>query len=132
MKGNRQEESRDSTSTAAPAPAGFERLAEGAFHARLAAAPGVTAVLFTAPHCGACRAWKQLLPEALAGVADALFEVDVGEATGVARYYGIFHLPTIYLYRDGWFHAELQCEAKAGVMRKTAVKMLGEAAREEP
>ena len=132
MEGNQQGERRDSTSPAAPAPAAFERLAEGAFHARLAATPGVAAVLFTAPHCGACRAWKRLLPEALAGVADALYEVDVGEATGVARYYGIFHLPTIYLYRDGRFHAELQCEARVEVVRETAMRMLGEAAREEP
>jgi thioredoxin-like negative regulator of GroEL len=132
MKGNRQEESRDSTSTAALAPAGFERLAEGVFHARLASAPGVVAVLFSAPHCGACRAWKRLLPEALAGIADAFYEVDVGEATGVARYYGIFHLPTVYLYRDGRFHAELQCEAKTGAIRETAARVLAEAAREEP
>jgi len=114
------------------APDGFVRLAEGTFHARLAATPGIAAVLFTAPHCGACRVWKRLLPEALAGVADALFEVDVGEATGVARYYGIFHLPTVYLYRDGRFHAELQCEARAGVVRETAMRVLAEVAREEP
>jgi thioredoxin 1 len=132
MEGSRQKQRRDSTSPAAPTPTGFERLSEGAFHARLAATPGIAAVLFTAPHCGACRAWKRLLPEALAGVADALFEVDVGEATGVARYYGIFHLPTIYLYRDGRFHAELQCETKTGAIRVTAARVLGEAAREEP
>jgi thioredoxin 1 len=132
MEGSRQKEKRDSTSPAAPTPAAFERLSEGAFHARLAATPGVAAVLFTAPHCGSCRAWKRLLPEALAGVADVLFEVDVGEATGVARYFGIFHLPTIYLYRDGRFHAELQCEARAGVVRETAIRGLAEDAWEEP
>lgn len=132
MEGNQQEERRDSTSPQASVSTGFERLSEGAFHARLAATSGVAAVLFTAPHCGSCRAWKRLLPEALAGVADALFEVDVGEATGIARYYGIFHLPTIYLYRDGRFHAELQCEARAGVVRETAIRVLAEAAQEEP
>jgi thioredoxin 1 len=132
MEGSQQNEKRDSTSPAVSAPDGFERLAEGTFHARLAATPGIAAVLFTAPHCGACRVWKRLLPEALAGVADALFEVDVGEATGVARYYGIFHLPTVYLYRDGRFHVELQCETKTGAIRETAVRLLGEAAWEEP
>jgi thioredoxin 1 len=131
MEGNQQEERRDSTSPQPSASTSFERLSEGTFHARLAATSGVAAVLFTAPHCGACRAWKRLLPEALAGVADALFEVDVGEATGVARYYGIFHLPTVYLYRDGRFHAELQCEAQAEVIRETAIRVLAEAAREE-
>lgn len=108
------------------------RLGEGDFHARLTSAAGVAAVLFTAPHCGACRVWKRLLPEALAGIADALYEVDVSEATGVARYYGIYHLPAIYLYRDGHFHAELQCEAKAGVVQETASSLLAGEAGEEP
>jgi thioredoxin 1 len=132
MEGSQQEERRDSTSPAPPAPAAFERLAEGAFHARLAATPGVAAVLFAAPHCSACRAWKSLLPDALCGLADVLFEVDVSEATGVARSFGIFHLPTIYLYRGGRFHAELQCEARAVVVRETAIRLLTEDAREEP
>lgn len=113
-------------------PLSFVRLREGDFHARLAAAPGVAAVLFSAPHCSTCRAWKHLLPDALAGVAENLFEVDVSEATGVARYFDIFHLPTIYLYRDGHFHAELQCEARPAAIRETAAGLLNAAAQEEP
>lgn len=132
MEGDRQEQKRDSTSPACLFPPAFIRLGEGDFHARLAATPGVAAVLFSTPHCGACRAWKRLLPVALAGVADALYEVDVGEATGVARYYGIFHLPTIHLHRDGQFHAELQCEAGMAAVRDTTLKLLAEAPREEP
>ncbi|MCL5060669.1 MAG: thioredoxin family protein [Candidatus Thermoplasmatota archaeon] len=127
-----QKENRDSTSPDAFIPAGFSRLAEGEFHTRLAASPGIAVVLFSAPHCGACRAWKRLLPEALAGVTDALFEVDVAEATGVARYYGIFHLPTVYLYRDGRFHAELQCEARREAIRQTAQSLLAAAPQDEP
>lgn len=110
----------------------FAPLGEGDFHARLAAAPGVAVVLFSAPHCGACRAWKRLLPGALAGIADALFEVDVSEATGVARYYDIFHLPTIYLYRDGRFHAEVQCAAKMETVRETVSRLLRGTAQDEP
>ena len=89
-------------------------------------------VLFGAPHCGACRAWKRLLPGAVAGIADALFEVDVGEATGVARDFGIFHLPAVYLYRDGRFHAELQCEARPEAVRQAARRLLDAAPQEEP
>ncbi|MCA1977990.1 MAG: thioredoxin family protein [Thiobacillus sp.] len=129
MEGNRHEERRDSIS---PPRLAFSRLGEGDFHARLAATHGVAAVLFSAPHCGACRAWKRLLPEALAGIADALYEVDVSEATGVARYYGIFHLPTIYLYRVGRFHAELQCTAKVESVREAVPSLLRAAAQEEP
>ncbi len=89
-------------------------------------------VLFTAPHCGACRAWKRILPDALAGIAGHLYEVDIAEATGVARGYDIFHLPTIHLYRDGRFHAELQCEARRDTIRAAALALLAGAAQEEP
>ena len=110
----------------------MERLAEGAFHARLASSAGLAVVLFSSPHCGACRAWKQLLPEALADRAQAFYEVDVSEATGVARYFDIFHLPTVYLYRDGQFHAELQCAARGEAIRTTARQLLAAPAQDEP
>lgn len=89
-------------------------------------------MLFSGPHCNACRAWRQLLPAALAGVADSFHEVDVSEATGIAHYYGIFHLPTIHLYRDGRFHAELQCVAQPDAIRDAARRLLTEPAQEEP
>jgi len=108
------------------------RLGEGEFHARLAATAGVAIALFTAPHCGACRAWKRLLPDALGDVVQVFYEIDVSEATGVARGFDIFHLPTIYLYRDGRFHAELQCPAQAGTIRETALHLLHRPAQEEP
>ena len=127
-----QEENRDSSSPDAVALPAFLRLAEGEFHGRLAAAPGIAVVLFSTPHCGACRAWKRLLPDALADLADSLFELDVSEATGVARYFGIFHLPTVYLYRDGRFHAELQCEARHEVIHETARQLLAAPAQDEP
>jgi thioredoxin-like negative regulator of GroEL len=127
-----QDEKRDSTSADAAALPAFTRLAEGEFHQRLAAVSGTAVVLFSSAHCGACRAWKKLLPTALSGLADAWFELDVGEATGVARYYGIFHLPTIYLYRGGQFHAELQCEARPDTVRRTASTLLSAPAHDEP
>jgi thioredoxin-like negative regulator of GroEL len=128
----RPDEKRDSTSADTATLPAFSRLAEGAFHHFLAASSGVVVVLFSAPHCGACRAWKQLLPQVLAGSARAFYEVDVSEATGVAREFGIFHLPTIYLYRDGRFHAELQCEARPEAIRLTSLGLLDAPAQEEP
>ena len=68
----------------------------------------------------------------LAGIARQLFEVDVSEATGVARYFDIFHLPTLYLYRDGHFHAELQCEASMPAIRQTAIELLAAPGQDEP
>lgn len=129
---NHQEENRDSTSPAPSPEVAFSGLTEGEFHARLAATAGVAVVLFSAPACGACRGWKQLLPTALAGTASALYEVDVSVATGVARYFGIFHLPTLYLYRDGHFHAELQCEARQDAIQHAVLRLLAAPAQDEP
>jgi thioredoxin 1 len=127
-----QEESSDSISPPACDPGGFTRLGEGDFLRRLAASSGVAVVLFSAPHCGACRAWKQLLPPALADLATAFYEVDVSEATGVARYFDIFHLPTVYVYREGRFHAELQCEARQEAIRQAMQERLAAPPQDEP
>ncbi|OYY55642.1 MAG: hypothetical protein B7Y53_03500 [Halothiobacillus sp. 28-55-5] len=65
-----------------------------------------------------------MLPGALAGIADSLYVVDVSVATGLARYYGIFHLPALHLYRDGAFHAEVQCALHADTLRQTVAQLL--------
>lgn len=132
MSNASQEESRDSSSPDGDPLRTFLPLSEGDFHARLAAHSGIAVVLFSAPHCGACRTWKRLLPAALSDVVDTFFEVDVSEATGVARYFDIFHLPTIYIYRDGRFHAQLECPACREAVRETALRLLGAAAQDEP
>ena len=110
----------------------FEPLAEGDYHARLARTQGVAVVLFSHVPCGSCRIWKRLLPEALSTTVQHFFEVDVALDTGMARYFGIFHLPTIYLYRDGQFHAELQCAAQADTILQTAHSLFDLPAQEEP
>ena len=110
----------------------FTPLDEGEFHARLSRIMGLAVVLFSTPHCGACRAWKALLPKALKETGAQFFEVDVAQATGIARYYDIFHLPTIYLYRDGHFHAELQAEARIDPIRAATLRLLAAPAQEEP
>jgi thioredoxin 1 len=123
---------RDSTSMDPAGPAVFSRLGEGDFHARITTADGTAVVLFSAPWCGACRAWKRLLPQALADMADAFYEVDASETTGVVRAFGIFHLPTVYVYRDAQFHAELQCEARRDSIEITARHLLAMPAQDEP
>ena len=110
----------------------FEPLSEGDYHARLARTSGLAVVLFANAHCGSCRTWKRLLPEALSTDTAHFFEVDVALATGLARYFGIFHLPTIYLYRDGHFHAELQAEARPDAIQIAARGLLAAPAQEEP
>lgn len=110
----------------------FTPLTEGIYHARLARTQGLAVILFLHAHCGSCRAWKRLLPDALMTSVHHFFEIDAARDTGVARYFGIFHLPTIYLYRDGQFHAELQCEARIEAIQRTTHTLFNQVAQEEP
>ena len=107
-------------------------LTEGDYHARIARTLGNAVVLFTHVHCASCLAWKRLLPEALSTSVQHFFEVDVARDTGAARYFGIFHLPTIYLYRNGHFHAELQCAARVEAIQRTVDNLFALPAQEEP
>ena len=110
----------------------FVTLHEGDYHVRLAATRGTAVVLFSNAGCGACRVWKHLLPSALTGLITHFFEVDANAATGVVRYFGIFHLPTVYLYRDGHFHAELQTEAQVAAIQNAVRNLFAAPAQEEP
>jgi thioredoxin-like negative regulator of GroEL len=110
----------------------FVPLSEFDYHSRLAATPGVALVLFGSPDCGTCRAVERLLPAAAAGVVDSLFKVDVQEATALARAFDIFHLPALFLYRDGRFHAVLDTPISPEALSSTIAALLAAPAQEEP
>lgn len=106
-------------------------LDESSYHRRLAQTPGIALVLFSSPACGTCRVVERRLPEA-APVGASLFKVDVREATGLAREFGIFHLPELFLYSHGQFHARLNCEVGATALGVALDKALAMPAEEEP
>ena len=89
-------------------------LSEFDYHATLARASGASLVLFGSPCCGTCR------------------KVDVQQATALARQYKLFHLPALFLYRDGQFHAELHCEVTPAALRQAISDALANSAQEEP
>ncbi len=106
-------------------------LDEASYHPRLAATPGVALVLFSSPACGTCRVVEKRLPDAAPAHA-ALFKVDVQRATALARAFEIFHLPDLFLYRDGHFHARLGCEVSAPALAAAMERALALPAQEEP
>ncbi len=79
------------------------------YHHRLAATPGLGLVFFSSPECGTCRRVETLLTDAAPEHA-RLYKVDVQRDAALARAFDIFHLPDLFLYRDGHFHARLDCE----------------------
>lgn len=109
----------------------LEDLDEGRYHARLKQAGGLALVLFGSPQCGACRAAEKRLPHA-APAQTRLFKVNVQQATGLARAFDLFHLPALFLYRDGEFHAALACEISERALAEAMARALALPAEEEP
>jgi thioredoxin 1 len=109
----------------------FESLDSHDYHHRLAARPGLGLVLFFSPECGACRRVEALLPQSV-GADIALYHVDVQQNPALARAFDLFHLPDLFLYRDGQFHARLACEATPAALGAAIACALAAPAQDEP
>ncbi|MDR3390396.1 MAG: thioredoxin family protein [Sulfuriferula sp.] len=107
-------------------------LSEFDFHPRMAASRGVSLVLFTAPDCGSCRVWLRLLNHFDSPLLHQGYVVDVQISTALAREYDVFHLPSLFLFVDGKFHAPLHAEARSALLAQAISAALNMPAHEEP
>jgi thioredoxin 1 len=103
------------------------------FHHRIAQTRGTVLVIFTAPGCRSCTAWKQLLglPDSVPA-GTQVYEVDAERDLALAREFDVFHLPTLFLFRDGMYHGELQCEASPAAIHARILSLLQEEPQELP
>lgn len=111
----------------------LERLEQFDFHHRLAETAGLALVVFTGPACGACRRLKAELAER----GDALpplqlFEVDAQQDMGLVEEFGVFHLPALFLFRDGHYHREIQAPPVATELRRAIEAALAQPPAEAP
>jgi thioredoxin-like negative regulator of GroEL len=86
------------------------------FHPKIADAGGISLVFFSGPHCSSCHHLKNLLNKEYQQFSEhfsnfSAFEVKADKAAALVNEFGVFHLPSMYLYRNGDFHCELQAEA---------------------
>jgi thioredoxin 1 len=111
----------------------LEKLDQFGFHHRLAETPGIALVCFTAPHCGACKAMRQALLQLAEVRPDIrLFEVDSQRDAALTREFELFHLPALFLYRRGEYHAAVQTEPRVSRLLETLDTLLSQPAREAP
>lgn len=103
------------------------------FYSVIQATRGVSIVFFTSEGCSSCRYWKALLGQ-LAGEWPALhlFEVDAQHSMGLTREYEVFHLPALFVFVNGQYHAPLQCEARLETIEHALEKLLAAPAQEAP
>ncbi|MCU0950086.1 MAG: thioredoxin family protein [Burkholderiaceae bacterium] len=76
-------------------------------HRRLRVACGRVLLMFARRGCGTCRVAEARLPTLARGRIDTLVYLDADDCGGLLREFEVFHLPAMFLYRDGVFHAPL-------------------------
>lgn len=111
----------------------FARLNQFDFHQILAERKGLSLVMFTAPGCGSCRQLRQVLENHPQDFADLhLFEVDAQQDQALTNEFDVFHLPSLFLFRDGHFHAQIEAEPLPGNIRVAINAALSEAPQDAP
>lgn len=86
------------------------------FHPRMVALPGTSLVVIGTEACGACRVFRALargLPE---GLVDRIVEVDAARAPGLLDELEVFHLPGLFLWKDGEDWARVQSVARPAAL----------------
>lgn len=103
------------------------------FHHTLAETPGVSLVMFGSPDCGGCRHLKQVFETlALQDPNLHLYSVDAQCDTALVREFEVFHLPSMFLFRDGRYHCPLHSPAQVDALRRHIALALAEPAQEAP
>lgn len=85
------------------------RLTQFDFHHRLEQTHGLAVVYFTAQACGACRHLYPVLTR-LPEQGVQVYQVDAEKEQGLVKEFEVFHLPSLFLYVDGHYHAPLHSE----------------------
>ena len=103
------------------------------FHQHLATLRGPALVMFGSVDCGACRHLKRIMDEVARESGDwAIFEVDAQREAALTSEFEVFHLPTLFLFRDGDFHCELRAEARTTAIVAEVEQALSRPAEEAP
>ncbi len=111
----------------------FEQLNAHDFHHVLEEQRGVSLVFFTHALCASCRAWKKLLQTYIQERPDIrVFEVNAETEMALTNEFEVFHLPSLFVYSDGSYHAPLQCQASIEALDNAIASLLHNPATDMP
>ena len=107
------------------------------FYPKIAEVGGISLVFFSGPHCASCHHLKYVLNEEFQKFTEyfskfSAFEVKADKAAALVNEFGVFHLPSMYHYRDGNYHCELHAEAIPAKIIEAINSALNKPAEEEP
>jgi hypothetical protein len=97
----------------------------------LLAMSGVSLVIFTSVGCSSCRYAREVLP-GLGLAVDRLCWIDAGDNGGLVERYQVFHLPALFVVRDGEFFGAVHTRLNAAELNAAVVQALGRIAEELP
>ncbi|AZE50158.1 Putative thioredoxin [Pseudomonas chlororaphis] len=98
---------------------------------RLLAMSGVSLVIFTSAGCASCRWARQQLPGFDLPI-ERLCWVDAGNNSGAVERYQVFHLPALFVVRDGEFYGALQSRLIPGELSERLAQALNRIPEELP
>ena len=98
---------------------------------RLLTMNGVSLVIFTSVGCSSCRFARERLPS-LDLAVDRLCWIDAGNNGGVVERYQVFHLPALFVVRDGEFFGALNSRLTESELNRAVRKALSRTAEELP
>ncbi|MDQ2183670.1 thioredoxin family protein [Alcaligenaceae bacterium A4P071] len=82
-------------------------LSDGDADRYLLDAKGLSLLVFHSRTCANCRIAREQLPE-MSLQADRICWIDAGTNGGLVERYEVFHLPAMYLVRDGVFYGAVE------------------------
>lgn len=98
---------------------------------RLLAMTGLSLVIFTSVGCSSCRFAREQLPLLDLGV-DRLCWIDAGNNGGLVERYQVFHLPALFVVRDGEFFGALHSRLTGTELKRAIRQALSRTAEELP
>ena len=111
----------------------FPQLSQFDLHHRIASNSAPTLVFFSSRACGSCRQLKQALETVRHNrPAWLIYEVDAEREGGLVREFEVFHLPAIFLFKDGDFHCEISSLATPEALEAAVEAALAQPPGEAP
>ncbi|MBU0521336.1 MAG: thioredoxin family protein [Gammaproteobacteria bacterium] len=98
---------------------------------RLLAMSGVSLVIFTSVGCASCRFAREQLP-GLDLAIDRLCWIDAGDNGGLVERYQVFHLPALFVVRDGEFFGAVQSRLTSNGLNEAVRQAFSRHAEELP
>ena len=111
----------------------FPQLSQFDLHHRIAENPAPTIVFFGSDGCSSCRHLHEILKLVRQRRPDWLvYEIDAQAEMGLTREFEVFHLPAMFLFKQGNFHCEISCEASPSAVEEAVTAAMQQPAQEAP